>query len=158
MTCIAAKVCKNRVYFAADSAVSGDSGDISIDVQPKIRKYKNWGWVGECGSCSTLEVATKAFQEENTVEKLAKKLRDLVKDKKDDSSWLIVDPKDNRLTVISSSGEILKRAANFESIGCGSSWALGALAYGASPEASVKIACHYNAYCRAPIIKRSQKL
>lgn len=151
MTCIAARIRKGRVHFAADSAISSDDGSISIDVQPKVRQYPQWGLVGERGQCGPLERAVHAFSQEVSLARLVRSLCQVANDDSGDTGWLFVDPKDGRLTVVDSTGGIMKRSADFEAIGCGDAWALGALAHGASPKRAVEIACQYNAFCRPPV-------
>lgn len=144
--------------MAADSAVSDDDGGITIDAQSKVRRYEHWGLVGEAGDCGLLELATYVFHQETSLRSLVVLMRKVCKDSDGDACWIFVDPDDGKLVVLGSEGSIVKRVEPWEAIGCGSAWAVGALAAGAGPERAVKIACQYNAHCRPPVKVHTQRI
>ena len=151
MTCIAAKIYKQKVVFAWESAVT--QGEcLIIDSTPKVIPIGSWGPVGGSGYASNISAGLSIFSSTSNLERLVERIYTNLKGKvpeDEDADWLFFHQ--GGLVTVDSAGSCIKPISPFWTIGGGSWLALGALEAGASPKRAVEISCKYHNGCYPPV-------
>jgi len=153
MTCIAAKIYKQKVVFAWESAVT--QGEcLIVDSTPKVITIGSWGPVGGSGVAADIAAGLSMFSSTGNLERLVERIYTNFKGKTSDdddldTDWLFFHQ--GSLVTIEAKGACIKPSSPFWSIGGGSWLALGAMEAGASPKRAVEISCKYHNGCHPPI-------
>jgi ATP-dependent protease HslVU (ClpYQ) peptidase subunit len=150
MTCIAAKVNKQKVVFAWESAVT--QGEcLVVDLTPKVVTIGCWGPVGGSGSASAIAAGLNIFSTTSSLEKLVERIYKECSEEGEEikTDWLLFH--NGGLVTIDNMGSCVRLQSPFWAIGSGSWLALGAMEAGASSKRAVEIACKHHNGCSPPV-------